>query len=567
MKFAFNLPGVYTTEKLEDKLQFRYLTSYLFSDQDGLKVRTMIIENEYSSIPYMADYINYYAHCYADYPKTCRRIHFFKTPITEGEFEDMVINNAHEGNWKRYAGYIVVKPLPAGFIGATVLEPYSQKVDRWFNATKDYPINLFGKSLKINTLQYQEQDGIVGSCASAAAGFAFQKTSELFGTSMPSPSEITLLAGSDSHFSGKVFPNKEMTVEQICRAITATGLIAEIIDRPEYLNDDTWFNACAYAYLKSGIPLLLGMDVEKNRRSHLITLTGYRFGKRTPIVKLHGKLKLDMLSDNIVKFYAHDDQLGPFTRLEVIEDPARKQHFRTSYWKAKNDTKYLKADPVTLLVPLKPSIKVFFDNIADEAVVLSTLLKRPDMEIPYVWDIFLIKSNEYKKEIRERLATPETSGIAAQDVLFKSLPQYIWIIRAYYRDKATDHLLFDILYDAIDVNFQGNPYFANIFNESYLDMLTGTGIINELSVFRRYHISGEPSSELFTIMSENTSVLEFLEDVEYEVEKGENPATQQDIVDELNKHHNKDFEKEIKDQKTSISSQIEEERANESPGS
>jgi hypothetical protein len=407
-------------EPIEKKKQFVYLTNYLYNEKRGLKVKTIVVEYFYISIPFLTDYINYYANCYYSYSKVCRRIHFFSNRFERKEFTEMIIKGEHEKNWSSYAGNIVAKPIPSGFIGPTLLETYSERTGRHYKAIKQYSVNLFGRQLFINTLQYQEQDGIVGSCASAAMGFAFQKTNELFGSLTPSPSEITLLAGDDPDYSGKSFPNTELSMPQIGRAITSTGLIAESITEESYLEDDRWFNACVYAYLRSGIPLLLGMNIDTYRLYHLVALNGYRFGTHTITRDSNAFLDFQLVSDDIIKFYAHDDQLGPFTRLDIIQERDREKKFLTAYYNDETG-KRLVANPVSLIIPLDKSIKVSFHNIAEEVTVLNTVMNQllTDEEgnplFEFVWDIYLIKSNEYKKRFALTLSNmAELSQIAQE---------------------------------------------------------------------------------------------------------------------------------------------------------
>lgn len=176
LKYALSYPELYTVEQIETKIHFKYLLNYLFYDIDGLNIKTIVIEKNYTSESYLDDYFNYYSKCYHSYKKQCRRIHFFDTSFEKQKFIEVLTINKKEEIWSSYQGHIVIKPLPKGVIGASLISPYKNKDKRYYTATREYNVTLFGKKLKIKTMPYQEQDSIVGSCASASLWFAFHIT-------------------------------------------------------------------------------------------------------------------------------------------------------------------------------------------------------------------------------------------------------------------------------------------------------------------------------------------------------------------------------------------------------
>jgi hypothetical protein len=508
---SLTVPDYTSVEKNGKKPHIKYFYNYLIKDKDGLQARLILIEKEYTSLSYLGDYMNYYATCYRGYARQCRRVHFFSALFDVQEFVDMIIqpeDDDRKKKWDSYLGFIVIKPLPAGIIGTTILRTYGEKQRRFFTATRECHINLFGKELKMLTLPYQEQDGIVGTCASSALWFAFQKTGELFKSKVPNPSDITISAGYDSHHTGKTFPNSGLDIKQVCKAITAAGLVAELWVYDDAVDTLKDLRAFVYAYLKMGAPVLLGIKLQDNG-FHLVTLNGYRFGEAGTDVPEENLL---LESDGIGKLYAHDDQAGPFARLEFISD--KHYHFNTTWWSdvEKDDT--LMAAASCVIVPLPATIKVTFNNIQEEILsfelMMQTLLleeeEREDSsddaeakEIPaFRWDIYLAESNSYKKEIRERLQKAKAGQYAknSESILFESLPRYIWVAKAYLHEAAGDFLMFDLIYDAIDVNYKGSPYMANIYNENFRNWLIDSGMIDQINAFKRYKYqkSGESVS-------------------------------------------------------------------------
>lgn len=519
---ALTLPGIKTKKKVQEKFHYKYFLNYLFLDPAGLNAKTIVIEHDYTSMPYLDDYINYYAHCYFPYEKQCRRIHFFNTQFDSEKFVQAILGNQNGDIWDGYLGYIVIKPLPKGIIGSTVLEPYKKpKEGRRFTAIRTYPINLFGKKLWIRTLMYQEQDGIVGSCASSALWFAFQKTSELFQSKLPSPSDITISAGYDTYQTGKDFPSKGLELSQICKAIYEAELISEMRISQEFVSKNKWLKSFIYAYSKMGIPILMGIEFE-NKDLHLVTITGYRFGNpeknsanNSP--KLSSDITLDLVSENITKLYAHDDQTGPFSRLVFQE--RNEYQFKTSCWKDIASDEILLAKTISVIVPLKNTIRVTFDDILYETINYEFFFSKR-LGLNFKWDIFLIESNAYKIKIRDELnKNIQDYEITAGAIMFQSLPKYIWVAQANIFVGNSSYLFFDLIYDPIDLNFENAPFYSNIYNKEFKEWVEKTEIYKETNLFK-HAFDGEKEYDdaFFQMLKTDMTILNEIESLDTKAE-------------------------------------------------
>ncbi|MCG3165053.1 MAG: hypothetical protein POELPBGB_00813 [Bacteroidia bacterium] len=527
-------PKIKVEEKIENRFHYKYFLNYLSNDTDGLKAQTILLEKDYTSASYLGDYINYYAHCYRPYLKQCRRVHFFKEKFDKDTFILMLTGNKseYEKFWKSYLGYIVVKPLPKGVIGATLIKPYDKKDKRFYTAKREYDVNIFGKKLTIESLPYQEQDGIVGSCASSALWFAFQKTTQLFNSMVPNPSDITISAGYDSFHTGKSFPSIGLEITQICKAVHATGLISELRVSEEYIKDDKWLKSFVYAYSRMGIPILMGIEIEK-RGAHLITLNGYRFSNLKKKSKKKSEINLKLLSNDIIKFYAHDDQTGPFSRVEFVGNNGHQ--FNTSWWDNINSETELGANTICVIVPLADTIKVTFENILEEATILDFVFNK-HISIKFNWDIYLAESNKYKEEVRiELIKNDKLYDHSVNKILFESLPQYVWVAKAYLRHGEKDYLIFDLLYDAIDVNYKKTPYFTNIYNTSFKEKLDELLIRDEFSIFRKDEFEDNNRADLYTILNEEQTVINSIESIEENLQKEKKSSKTSDIINEIEK--------------------------------
>jgi hypothetical protein len=464
---------------------FRYLLNYLTFEENGLQVKTIISENNYTCLNFLEDYANYYARCYTLYDKHCKRIHFFSKKIIESDFLQMLQNSEHD-NWNEYVGCIVIKPLPKGIFGITYLKTYTkdnEEKKRYYKCLSKKTINLFGHDCAIETMPFKEQDGVVASCATTALWMAFQKTSELFNTKAPSLSEVTILAGDKNSNSGKIFPSKGLELYQVCKAINNNGLISEF--RTD-LTSKYFFKGLIYAYLKGDIPVLLGLRLPANDEYHLVTINGYKLDA--------DKNETKYVSDEISRFYVHDDQIGPFSRLliddeisEITDDKGQKIKYdytlTTSWWQKgklhdwiNNDNDFIKipdsnknakssfiqSTPACIIIPISPIIKVTYEDILEQQGIIEfvtgSFINIPNFDIK--WDIFVIKSNEYKKWLIKKFGQKEQSHI--KDILITSLPQYVWIIQAWIEDD----LLFDFIYDTIELNKTGQPVAINVYNDT-----------------------------------------------------------------------------------------------------
>jgi len=476
---------------------FRYLLNYLKFEKNGLQIKTIIRENDYTCLNFLEDYANYYARCYTLYEKHCKRLHFFQETFTENVFLQMLRDPGHE-IWEKYAGCMVIKPLPKGIFGITHLNTYEpkderHKDERHYVCLSEKTINLFGHDCKIKTMPFKEQDGKVASCATTALWMAFQKTSELFNTKAPSLSEVTILAGDDNSNSGKIFPSKGLEINQVCKAIYKNGLMSEF--RTD-LTSLRFFKGLVYAYLKGDIPVLLGLRLPTDDECHLVTVNGYRLSPENRTM---------YASDKIIRFYAHDDQIGPFARLlindngcTVTNDKGQEigyDYSLTTSWCKKekqlewqnnvfiktsdsnnkeNPDSFVQSTPECVIIPISPVIKVTYEDIFEQQSIVDYVLKSfIDIENELTWDIYINKSNDYKKWLlKEGIIGKEDSQRI--DILTTSLPQYIWIVQAWIEGA----LLFDFIYDTVELNMTGQPVAINVYNNDFWELLKDEEMID-----------------------------------------------------------------------------------------
>jgi hypothetical protein len=144
-----------------------------------------------------------------------------------------------------------------------------------------------------------------------------------------------------------------------------------------------------------------------------------------------------------------------------------KEHanYNQSKQKIKNylnkEDNYYNCKPTCLIVPLDRKIKVSYEEIIDKIKIIKFLLSEY-LNTNFRWDIFLIKSNVYKEQIIEKIRQKENLN----NLLYTSLPQYIWIAQAYDK-KYSEEPIFDFIFDSIEMPYDGRPFIVNIYSESF----------------------------------------------------------------------------------------------------
>ncbi len=453
-ELSIALSNKYTSaEVIGNKNHFIYLKDYLGSSD--MNTQTIVIEENYISKDFLHDYATYYSLCFEQYPKFCKRVHFFSNKFSEDEFVKILLQKEDDRKdfWEHYLGFVVVKPIPVTVIGYTVLKTYSNSInfnDRNFWGVRQYKVHLFGNEIELTSLAFQEQDSVLSACATTAIWSMLNKASVDFHTIMKSPSQITKDADNTSPDGSRLFPNKGLNLLQICQAILNSGLVSEIKQPDSRLNfpDGSFINIVTNSYLKKilnayspiGIPIILIINVPNgsNYGLHAITISGF---KQNAPVAISPKAEISWLSDNIEKFYAHDDQWGPFARINFDANTSLKTPW-TEFHVSKNPT-YV----TNIVVPLYPKIRISYEDIEYIVLGLDAILSlffNDKIAFDLVWDIKINYSEVLKNNIKNS-SLDDTDKI---NYLTKSLPKYIWAASCY----VGENKIFDFTFDATDVS-------------------------------------------------------------------------------------------------------------------
>ncbi len=451
---AIALSNSYTSPSaVLNKDHFIYFSDYF--GVDGLFAKNIIIESDYISKDYLHDYATYYAFCFENYPKFCKRVHFFSNEFTLEYFQNVLIgvDNDNPDFWSGYLGFIVVKPIPTKNIGYTVLKMYDSTDNnpRYFWGVRNYTIHLFGNVLTIQSLAFQEQDTVLAACATTAIWTMLNKASVDFHTILKSPSQITKDADNLSFDGSRLFPNKGLNLLQICQAIYNSGLESEI-KQPDIIIQDVfrkteikvvsniYVKKILNAYSPIGIPIILVISVPlgQNYGLHAITVSGYNQNAQQDIVPQDD---ISWMASNIIKFYAHDDQWGPFARVKFIDEGVIE-----TPWTIFNRDE-LPSYVINMVVPVYPKVRISYEDIEVIVIGLDTILTlffKDQILSDLVWDIKIDYSENLKTRLKDAYLEPNEKLLLIQT----SMPKYLWIASCY----VSNFKIFDFTFDATDVN-------------------------------------------------------------------------------------------------------------------
>lgn len=410
----------------------------------------------------MEEYAGYYATMLAPpAQKTCR-LHFFSEAFTIdelcaviGELAAGCREEVQRPLQEQYLGYVVIRPLPSAPIGRTVLRPYNQDSRRCFApAAMTNRVHLAGLSLTVEGLPFQQQDQGVGACATTALWSALAKVMRNDGQRHPTPLAITR-AAIESGVQSRAFPAAAgLDLEQMASAIHRTGY------QPHVFGVSNQFESFVLAlgcYLRSGIPVVARVRGEQG--GHAMTLAGFRssdtLGPEEDIAIPSGKPSYALRARGIVRWYVHDDRLGPYARLGFRESPGAALHElclqprEDGFDDFKQPMSFIDA-----LVPLYPKLRLTAEELIDFALDMLPLLthlvrdsapKHVDYQEGhlYVEPRFAL-GGDYLAELH---AKPIDSRRKVAFMTTALLSRYVGILSWF----VGEHWICDVVYDTTDL--------------------------------------------------------------------------------------------------------------------
>jgi len=324
-----------------------------------------------------------------------------------------------------------------------------------------------------------EQDGILSACSTVALWSAIHRLHTMFNVGILRPVVINTLAKYTAHNQPGALPGIGMDLHQICGVIEQMGLKAELRTmngslehnvKPKAeaeVKDKTFTRKFIYAYLKMGLPILLGLEFNDGGK-HLITLTGYR---AVNMQKASWTRHLDqpiVYADQIQTLYAHDDQVGPFSRLVLLNDGSKVKTNRLKDPTAK--VQRYESEVYSIIVPLSKDIRPTFEDIYQQTLYFESIFyELIDTDQHFIWDIYLTPSNEYRRDVVNDKATynQEQKTKLLTKLLTEFLPPYLWVVKAEVAGCAE----MEFIFDATAIPYSNNFCIEVLFFDEVLEDL------------------------------------------------------------------------------------------------
>lgn len=425
--------------------QIRYIGSYLSHLE--IKARTILIEAPYVDRHYLEEYANYYATTLRPPPPKATRLHFFRNDLTDEVFTELIFQAA-DGNFAEvckdlsdhYIGFAVIRPLPDAPVGRTVLATF-QAHDRCYTLPPHpYRVHLCGLKLSVCGVPFQQQEQAVGACATTAVWSALAQVMRHDGGRAPTPFAVTE-AATRNWLSDRIFPAASgLKNEQILEAIRQFGY-APLFFEPGLKTD--LFVLAVKCYLRSGIPVVLRIQYDRDDETHAVTLVGFREDESFITYRMKDDLSYSLNSRDLCRLYIHDDRLGPYARAEwrVCEKGFIRLKFNPG--EAGYEEFCHEATVEAAMVPLYPKIRLSAQDLvafAGELLPMFRMIVGPDSRDHLNIDLrFCLAGDCLELLYKSHIPASRFAAFAQQAVLSR----YVGLITYYVADQVVAYIICD----------------------------------------------------------------------------------------------------------------------------
>lgn len=416
---------------------------------DSANCQTIIIEKEYVCYDYMDSYVRYYCYAHRDYPKRCRRVHFFGSKVEE---QDLLGLSKEQRD--SYLGFVVVRPTEAFKIGRTAVAPLLRGSDQYFILLEcEYPVNLAGNDLKACGAIFMQQDTQVAACASASVWMTACSLSQRFELPRYTTTQITEMATRSDVSLGRAVPSPGLTIAQMLEALRSMGH-EPIVYGPQGTEE---LKATIYKYVEGQIPVILGLaypGMDGKLSGHSLVVIGHsytanssprainvlEFNEETQ--KRSTAFSFYPSTEWVPCFLVNDDARGPYRTVEIL-DPAlpdvprelrelAQREGLSSVVKVDQEASGMVIPPLyaavsATMVALPKSISLPAGKAEIKAIRLIVMAHRL-LGWPYPEDLvlrtYLRLSSEFKSGLDRTLDASEKLKALYRDM---PMPKYVWV--------------------------------------------------------------------------------------------------------------------------------------------
>ncbi len=243
----------------------------------------------------------------------------------------------------------------------------------------------------------------------------------------------------------------------MAQAIKRIGLEPYFVDVSREL-DSHVIKSTIYGYLKGKVPIILIGSLHHFNSGeflglHAITITGFNLPSQEQ--RPFGETRFLLEASQIDKIYAHDDQVGPFSRMPFSENGIEieldngnkisRDCLRTSNGDTSGNQAGRKFVPQYLLIPLKETIRLTMWQVHSMVLEFDNSLEQIKnayfhklVALRFSWQLYLTNVRDYKTDL---LYNSDIS--AKQDFLTRPLPEFIWVAAIFLNNIKVVDLLFD----------------------------------------------------------------------------------------------------------------------------
>lgn len=271
-------------------------------------VRGVLVETGYLDKDYRSTFYKHYAKKGRVYRDDCVRLHFFAEGISFDTTTTDIKSAQGKVNEGQYYGFIVLRPTLVATIGRSILSPDIRQGARGTAIQAKHKVHLLGHTLTVWGFPSMAQHIDISVCAHVSCWSILRHYSERF----PQHRElllhdITMMA---SQFDpGGVTPGLGLDIGEAERVFQAAGTFPLIVAKTKKTDDR--FYAQMLAYLESGFPLFIALDIKGE--GHAVVAAGYSWTvppKPPPYLISHAW-------EQIESILAVDDNLLPYGCIPV----------------------------------------------------------------------------------------------------------------------------------------------------------------------------------------------------------------------------------------------------------
>ena len=126
---------------------------------------SVVAEYRYLDADYRNEHSRFYSTTFRRYPSVAHRLHYFEGNVPSSALDaDGPTAFSNYG----YLGYSVMRPVPAGPVGRTVLRPREDLIAQVSCKAKD-KVNVFGSELEVVGAPFMTQESQLGVCIHVTA--------------------------------------------------------------------------------------------------------------------------------------------------------------------------------------------------------------------------------------------------------------------------------------------------------------------------------------------------------------------------------------------------------------